>query len=79
MRLYLSPGRVDDTAWRRLSARVSPLTLKAHVTSFVQLQGPGVERLIYGSSVGVYGLLNTLPADETREPHPNTPYRVSKL
>ncbi len=39
----------------------------------------GVERLVYGSSVGVYGLIKNLPVDEKTSPNPNTRYRQSKL
>ena len=38
-----------------------------------------IERLVYGSSAGVYGIIQNPPADETTSTHPNTPYRESKL
>ncbi len=39
----------------------------------------GVERLVYGSSVGVYGSIKDPLADEKTSPNPNTQYRESKL
>lgn len=39
----------------------------------------GVERLVYGSSAGVYGIIKHPPADETSPTVPNTVYRQSKL
>lgn len=38
-----------------------------------------VERLIHGSSVGVYGLNKHPQVDETTAPNPNSPYRETKL
>lgn len=38
-----------------------------------------VERLVYGSSAGVYGVIKHLPADENSPTNPNTLYRQSKL
>jgi nucleoside-diphosphate-sugar epimerase len=39
----------------------------------------GVERLVYGSSCGVYGTIRTPPANENTKVQPNTYYRASKL
>lgn len=38
----------------------------------------GSRRVVYGSSVGVYGLLTDPPANEQTRPRPNTHYRRSK-
>lgn len=38
-----------------------------------------VERLVYVSTVGIYGTLTGSPADEQTQPNPNTYYRASKL
>jgi len=39
-----------------------------------------VERLVYGSSAGVYGSVTAnIPTDEHTQPHPNSYYRASKL
>jgi nucleoside-diphosphate-sugar epimerase len=39
----------------------------------------GVERFVYASSSSVYGETQELPKVETMEPHPVSPYAVSKL
>lgn len=39
----------------------------------------GIQRLVYGSSAGVYGFIKNSPVDEETKPSPNTPYRESKL
>jgi nucleoside-diphosphate-sugar epimerase len=39
----------------------------------------GVERLVYGSSCGVYGTIRLPPVNENTEVRPNTYYRASKL
>ena len=39
----------------------------------------GVGRLVYGSSVGVYGFIKSPPVDEQTTPNPNSYYRDSKL
>jgi nucleoside-diphosphate-sugar epimerase len=39
----------------------------------------GIERFVYGSSVGVYGIIKNPPVDEQTPPNPNTCYRDSKL
>ncbi len=39
----------------------------------------GIRRLVHCSSVGVYGPLATLPADETTACHPDTVYEETKL
>jgi nucleoside-diphosphate-sugar epimerase len=38
-----------------------------------------VERLVYCSSGGVYGMIQSPPADENTKPNPNSLYRESKL
>jgi nucleoside-diphosphate-sugar epimerase len=38
----------------------------------------GVERLIYGSTTGVYGTINLPLVDETTRPNPDSPYRRTK-
>ncbi len=38
-----------------------------------------VERLVYGSSAGVYGTTTRTPVDENTKPNPNSYYRESKL
>lgn len=38
-----------------------------------------VERFVYGSSAGVYGIIDDPPADERTSTYPNTAYRQSKL
>lgn len=39
----------------------------------------GVRRLVYASSSSIYGGAAPLPTAETAEPHPRSPYAVSKL
>lgn len=39
----------------------------------------GVGRLVYGSTVGAYGLIRKFLVDEGTETNPNTPYRKTKL
>ena len=42
-------------------------------------QGSDVQRLVHCSSVGVYGPLEKLPADEETECRPEIPYEITKL
>ena len=68
------------TSWQR-SSRQEHCAVNVKGTGNVARAAvkASVGRFIYGSTVGVYGLIKNSPIDEHTEPNPNTPYRESKL
>jgi nucleoside-diphosphate-sugar epimerase len=85
MRRYV---RGVDTIFHLAAAHLDVLKDESHFYDvnarasgdFVRLAAEeGVRRFVHCSTVGVYGSLDTLPADEETRPEPDIPYERTKL
>ena len=60
-------------------SRTSRINVDGTLNLLIAAKDANVQRFVYASSSSVYGETETLPKVETMDPHPISPYAVSKL
>ena len=59
-------------------ARLHAVNVRGTANVIDAAREAGVQRIVYGSTLGVHGFVTTSPMDERSPIRPNTPYRMSK-